>query len=59
MIDLLTKIYLIDIRELDTRILSSFESDDTNLFFRRMAYEMKRQYETLSHVDDYGLRIHS
>ena len=45
LIALLTKNYLIDIRQLDTRILSSFESECMNLFFRFVAQRMKNDYD--------------
>jgi hypothetical protein len=43
-IKLLNDFYLIDIRRVDTRILSSFESADMNLFFFLVASYMKNDY---------------
>jgi hypothetical protein len=43
-IQLLNDFYLIDIRRLDTRISSSFESADMNVFFCLVASYMKNDY---------------
>jgi hypothetical protein len=43
-IKLLNDSYLIGIRELDTRILSSFQSKETHLFFRFVAFCMENDY---------------
>jgi hypothetical protein len=43
-IRLLNQLYLIDIRHLDTRILSSNESEEMHLFFRYVASFMKKDY---------------
>ncbi|CAF2811710.1 unnamed protein product [Rotaria sp. Silwood2] len=44
LIKLLNESYLIDIRQLDTRILSSLESEEMHLFFRYVASFMKNDY---------------
>ena len=43
-IKLLNELYLIDIRQLDTRILSSYESEEMHLFFRFVASCIKNDY---------------
>ncbi|CAF1341291.1 unnamed protein product [Didymodactylos carnosus] len=43
-IKLLNDMYLIDVRRLDTRILSSFESENMRLFFRFVAFYMENDY---------------
>lgn len=45
LIELLTKSYLIDVRQLDTRLLSSSESEHMHIFFRYVAQCMNNAYE--------------
>ena len=45
LIELLTKSYLIDVRQLDTRLLSSSKSEHMHRFFRYVAQCMTNAYE--------------